>query len=73
MKKVFKPLIVLTACGALIFNINKSISAPQSTKLELSNIALLQASAGEAKCDATTTATCKIGIATGTGVLINVN
>jgi hypothetical protein len=73
MKMIYKVMLSILACGLIIFNISLSNSSEPNGDYSLKNIKVLQASAGEAKCDATNTTECKIGNAVGTGCLIVYN
>jgi hypothetical protein len=71
MKKVFFSFLAILGLCLFVFNLTLKSSATASNEVKLSNIHALQASAGEAWCDGSSTSVCTIEVGgvkgTGTG------
>jgi len=67
MKKVFFSFLALFALGLIVLNFSLKREANGSNGFALSNIHALQASAGEAWCDGSSSTTCTITVK---GVLV---
>lgn len=67
MKKVFFSFLVIFALGLIVLNFSLKSDATATNGFSLSNIHALQASAGEAWCDGSSSSTCTITVQ---GVLV---